>query len=393
MYVNDHFSSKYESIIEYSDIVDKNIVMCMYDETALYWVHHLASDKVFACATNEWLIYYSKKFDVYFFYYLLFDGFNQTIFAKALNEVASKNKSTHFILAYDSGRIINYFEQFKIEKFNYSLLNFNSEILMEKGGSKDIYECKNLKYFFSCTNMLRKDSNGKEVAGTWEKENSDKFILDYKYAFTCFYIKLGFNYFQIGEQGFEVSNRQNKVFLYSKSPNSDLSHPRYNAIVKALETGKILNKSYTNDDWFWYFANYNYYHTPFVSDYNLCKLNLVMETQSINEFDTEESQLSRNQFFSEKTLKALMVSTPAYVLLQYKVYKELKDYGFYFLNEEFGEYDYGNYKRFCEFLTSATDVDIDKLFKMSYEYSKHNKNKVEEYIYSDKVKELNLLIG
>ena len=56
-----------------------------------------------------------------------------------------------------------------------------------------------------------------------------------------------------------------------------------------------------------------------------------METQTPNSFDTPESIATLNQFFSEKTLKALMVSTPAYVLLQYSVYRELKDYGFYFV--------------------------------------------------------------
>ena len=66
----------------------------------------------------------------------------------------------------------------------------------------------------------------------------------------------------------------------------------------------ILNKSYTDEDWFWYFANYNYYHTPFINDYNLCKFNLVMETQAISSSDTEKDLKNTNQFFSEKTLKA-----------------------------------------------------------------------------------------
>ncbi len=66
----------------------------------------------------------------------------------------------------------------------------------------------------------------------------------------------------------------------------------------------------------------------------------------------------------------------------------------YFLNQEFGSYvDFTNYERFCEFLKGATESGIDGLFTKAYEYSKHNKKKVEEYIYSDKVKELKLLIG
>jgi hypothetical protein len=119
-----------------------------------------------------------------------------------------------------------------------------------------------------------------------------------------------------------------------------------------------------------------------------------METQTPNSFDTPESIATLNQFFSEKTLKALMVSTPAYVLLQYSVYRELKDYGFYFLNEEFGEnIDFTNYDKFCEFFRNASDEDMEKLFNVAYEKSKKNKELLEQYIFSDKEKEINLLIN
>ena len=391
-YINEHFSSKYESTIEFSEIVNKNIIMCMYDDTAMYWVHHLASDKKFVCSNDDWMVYYSEKFDVYFFYYLQFSGFNQSNFATSLKNIVSKNKSTHFILTYQSGRMDNYFELNEIEKFNYSIINFNSEILLETG-ERDMWSCKKMKYFFSCSNMIKRDENGKLVQSVWQEQNSNKFIIDYKYTFSCFYIKFGFSYFQKGEQGFEVSNRQNKVFLYSKSPNKDSTHPRYSLILKALETNKILNKSYTDEDWFWYFANYNYYHTPFINDYNLCKFNLIMETQAINSHDTEHHIKTTNQFFSEKTLKGLLVSTPAYILLQYPVYEELKKYGFYFLNEEFGEYTYSNYERFCEWLKNCSDVEFDEMFNKAFEKSKKNKELVETYIYSDKEKEINLLIN
>ena len=392
-YINEHFLNKHESTIDFSDIVDKNIIMSLYDETTIYWVHNLASDKKLACVTNDWLVFYSEKFHVYFFYYLKFDGFSNDRFIVSLNEVVNKNKYTHLVLSYNSGRLVDYFESNSIEKFDYSLLNFNSEIFYEKG-EKDIVNCKKIKYLFSCTNMLTKNPDGKgDIASIWQEQNSNKVIIDYKYAFTCFYIKLGFSYLQKGEQGFEVSNRENKVFLYSKSPNKDSEHPRYSSILKALETNKILNKSYTDEDWFWYFANYNYYHTPFINDYNLCKFNLIMETQTINSHDTEHHIKTTNQFFSEKTLKGLLVSTPAYILLQYPVYEELKRYGFYFLNEEFGEYTYSNYKRFCEWLKNCNDIEFDEMFNKAFEKSRKNKELVETYIYSDKEKEINLLIN
>jgi hypothetical protein len=87
------------------------------------------------------------------------------------------------------------------------------------------------------------------------------------------------------------------------------------------------------------------------------------------------------------------VATPAYVLLQEEVYDVLKNYGFYFLNEEFGKYGYENYEKFCDFLKNASDKQLDDLFNRTYEKSKLNKIKLEEYIYSDKTKEINLLIN
>ena len=97
-------------------------------------------------------------------------------------------------------------------------------------------------------------------------------------------------------------------------------------------------------------------------------------------------------FLSEKTLKALMVDTPSYVLLKKEVYDVLKEYGFYFLNSEFGEPGILNYDKFCDFLTSCSDDEFNNLFNGSFEKSKLNKLKLEEYIYSIKDNEIKLLI-
>lgn len=386
-----NFVDKFESTIKISDIKNKNVIMASYFDTALYWVHTLASDTKYAHSNEDWLIYYSEKFDVYFMYYLR--DSNISNFSNAFDNI-TKDNNIHFILS--DGRFTNeltkFFEANDIENFKYSLLNFNSEVLYDSE-PHPLNQYKKMKYFFSCTNVIGRTESGQNVFSNWTNENSERFIMDYKYAFMCFYHKLGFNYFQKGEQHIEISNRLDKVFLYSKSPKVE-GHPRWEIIKMAMETGKLYDKKYSENDWFWYYANYNYYHTPFVVDYNMCKLNLVIETQNPLRFSSPEAESTMNKFFSEKTLKALMVSTPAYVLLQYDVYNELKEYGFYFLNEEFGSYvDFTNYERFCEFLKGATESDIDSLFTKAYEYSKHNKKKVEEYIYSDKVKELELLIG
>lgn len=391
----DHFKRNHTELIPFSEIVNKNIIMCLYSDTSLYWVHTLVNDKEYACINENWLVYYSKKFDLYFFYYtnVNINDWNNNLI-KEVNLLSEKNKYIHLILGDGNNikELIKYFDEKPIVNLDYSILNFNSEVLTEDD-PHDIWSKKNIKYFFACTNMIGR-ANGINVAGKWQLEFKDKFILDHKYSFVCFYHKLGFCYFQKGEQGFEVSNRQNKIFLYSKVPDKHRDNPRYVAVNKALSTNKIFEKEYTESDWFWYFANYNYYHIPFISDYNLCKFNLVMETQTPNSFDSEESIATSNQFFSEKTLKALMVSTPAYVMLQYSVYKQLKEYGFYFLNEEFGEnIDFSNYNRFCEWFKNANDEEMENLFKVAYEKSKKNKELVEKYIFSDKEREINLLIN
>jgi hypothetical protein len=383
------FENKFTPSTSMSDIVNKKIVMCSYYDTCVYWVHTLASDIVFGFVDETWLVYYSKSNDTYFMYYVDSDASNIFENIKKFTD----NNIVSFILSDGSyvRDLIKKFESNDISNFSYSLLNFNSEVLTDREPHK-MADYKKLKYLFSCTNIIGRTDKHENVKSGWLHDNPEKFIMDYKYSFTYFYHKLGFNYFQKGEQPIEIANRENKVFLYSKSHRSQ-GHPRWESIKLALSTGKIYEKFYTNEDWFWYYANYNYYHTPFIVDYNICKLNLVMETQSVPKFETIIDGHATNKFFSEKTLKALLVSTPAYVLLQSDVYKELSNYGFYFLNSEFGEAGYSNYERFCEFLKNATESDIDELFSKAYEFSKHNKKKVEEYIYSDKVKELNLLFN
>jgi hypothetical protein len=114
---------------------------------------------------------------------------------------------------------------------------------------------------------------------------------------------------------------------------------------------------------------------------------LVTETQPI------DGNTLMHNFLSEKTLKALMVDTPSYVLLKKEVYDVLKDYGFYFLNSEFGDEGMSNYNEFCDFLTSCSDNEFNNLFNNSFKKSKSNKITLEGYIYSIKDDEIKLLIN
>ena len=380
---------KYEHLndkLNLSDIRDKKIISCLISDFAMYWVYYLASDNEKVSVSKDYVISYSKKFDVYFVY---FTTDNKDKVIEYINKLIVNNY-VHFVMwkFRETRELVMYFENNDLLNFDYSLVNNMSEIVFDDE-PHNLNEYKKIKYFFACTNILERDKNHIHGNSKFPINNPTKFILDYKYSFTYFYTKLGFCYFQKGDHIIEIANRKNKVFLYSKTQNRH----RTESINEALETGKIYEKSYTDEDYFWYFNNYNYYHTPFVIDYNSCKFNLVTETLPLLKPNTGEEHIQTCKFFSEKTIKSLMVATPAYVLLQEEVYEVLKSYGFYFLNEEFGKYGYENYEKFCDFLKNASDKQLDDLFNRTYEKSKLNKIKLEEYIYSDKTKEINLLIN
>jgi len=375
------FFGKYESIenkLQLEDIVGKNVITCLTRDIVIYWVYYLDPTCENISLNRDFMILYSKKYDTYFIYFI-------TEKLKVVSEkiqLLTKTNHVHFILCgfAEMDSFINYFDDNEILNFNYSLVNYMSEPLFEDQPNKlDTY--KKLKYYFSSTEIFKK-VNGINQQSDFQINNGDKFKLDYKYSLTYFYIKLGFNYFQKGNNLINVTNRLDKVFLYSKTK----TQWRKILVDKAKDTGRIYDKPYLDEDWFWGFFNYNQYHTPFYVDYNTCKFNLVAETQPI------DGNMLMHNFLSEKTLKVLMVDTPSYVLLKKEVYDVLREYGFYFLNSEFGESGMSNYNKFCDFLTSCSDDEFNNLFNSSFEKSKNNKIKLEEYIYSIKDNEIKLLI-
>ena len=382
-----HKNSGFINKIDFRELKGQSIIATTIVDNSVWWIHNLSSDKEMVYIDENYMVYYSNEFDFYTLYLISNNEFIFSFF-KNKNEII-KNNYFHYILCDSQARngLLDLFEKEDFgQNFKYSILNINSEIFYEDEPFL-LNSMKKLSYLFSGgTLCLRKTLKGSE--SIWLEKNNDKFILDFKYPLHYFYHKFGFVYYQKGLDELQINNRKNKVFLYSKHAGKHTS--RYDSIQKALDTGKIFEKPYSNEDWFWYYQNYNYYHMPFYYDYNICKFNLVMETQHPTQIAPNS-----NEFLSEKTLKALMVSTPSYINLQYPVYKELKDYGFYLLNEEFGDYmNYNeNYSNFLNFIKTASDSDIDNLFIKAFEKSKNNKVILEKYISENKVKEINLLLG
>jgi len=380
-----HKSKGFVNKIDLIELKGQKIVATKIIDNSVFWVYSLASDSEMVYIDDVFMIYYSEKFHFYTLYFIESSQNNEISFFTNKNDIL-KNNYFHYLICETQDYLIKLFEESDFgENFDYSILTINSEVLTELE-PYDFKKLKKFKYFFSCTNLL---SHDRKTQSEWLLNHSDKMIMDFKYSLAYFYYKFGFCYYQKGNQELEISNRKDKVFLYSK--HSGEHTDRYKLIKNAISTGKILEKPYTSDDWFWYFVNYNYYHMPYFVDYNSCKFNLIMETQPPN-----LNSLNANQFASEKTLKGLMVSTPCYISLQSPVYESLKDYGFYLLNEEFGEYTENsyqtNYNNFCNWLTNCSDFEFNEMFEKCYEKSKNNKTILEKYLYGDKIKEIELLL-
>jgi len=364
-----------QNVLTIDKIVDSKIILCVSTDIVLYWVYYLSPNSDIVSVSNNYIVFRLNDGE----YIVQITNSNENTVMNIVNLLTEKNY-VHFVLC-DFDKVNHYITKFEsedIKNFNYSLVNYMSETVYDTE-PRPLDKLNKIKYYFTSTNVLARSGN-QNVISDFQTNMGNRFILDFRYSLTYFYTKLGFNYFQKGDHLFTNSNRLNKVFLYSKS----ISGERNNAIKSAIDTGKIYEKSYSDEDWFWYFNNYNQYHTPFIVDYNSCKFNLVMETQP----QESHGQLV-GLFFSEKTIKTFLVPTPSYVLLQEEVYKQLISNGFYFLNVEFNN----NYDDFCSFLKDSGDKDINELFELTYHKSKSNKLKLEEYIYSQKQREIDLLFS
>lgn len=355
---------------------DKKIIWCLKSDIVLYWVHNLTQNKIIYSETESCEIYYSSLYDVYFYYYKGDDSDELNI-TNNLVSLSSKYKNDVHVLICDFRCVDIVLKTIDVmERIKYSIVNHMGEMIYDYQPRK-INELHNIKYYFSCSDLY----NDKGTKSNFQQ--TKKFIKDYKYSLTYFYFKLGINFIQLGDHTINPKNRKNKFFLYTKSKENS---QRKELIDMLIDSGKVEQKEFNNSENFWFKYNNTTHHTSFIIDYNICKFNLVMETQPL-----EKHSHTLSNFCTEKTLKSLMVPTPSYIVMQKDVYYELKKYGFYFLNEEFGDYDFENYTKFCNFLNICTETDLDHLFSKSSRFSVHNKLKIEEYIYSDKQYEIKLL--
>jgi len=356
-------------------IVDKKIVVCLLDDIAIRWVHYLDPSKLLIKDNADYQLYQSKQ--CYFLYYK--KDYNSLIKFLQLN---TNSNYYHWVLT-DFAQIdftLNILDELDIPNFNYSIVNAMGETTYEDSPRR-ILDLKNFKYYFSCCDVLKK--NEKHINEIADIQHTNKMVINYLYSLLYFYVKCGFNFFDKGELKLNIGSRIPAVFFYNK--NEDRSWRKYFS-NKLITTNNTNVKSFTAEDSFWMNMNNNLLHTPFIVDYNTHYFNFVFETQP--PFDTTNTHA---RFITEKTLKALMVETPSYVLLQKETYDSLKAHGFYFLNDEFGEYNLENYEKFITFLKTCNNQQLESLYNNSLEKSKYNKTKLETYIYSYKETEIKLL--
>ena len=355
------------------ELVGKKILLTSIRDNSVYFTHVLSNDKRLVEKNDEYQLFYSEKYDFYIYYVINFQPHERLL---SIIKTLTESNYVHLIIS-DGGRdnnnfVINYLEkQMDFKNFDYSIV-FNHNEVISNTQPYNIEEYKHIKYLFSSAKTI----NRKDYF-YWAYENPDKFIFDIKYGFLYSYQKFGLNNFLYMEDDYENKNRKNKIFVYSKVGDR---LGRIKAINKIKNIDRFYKKEFNEDDWFWYYTNYNQYHISFYTDYTTCKFNLIFET-----FDADFNHVL---FASEKTCKGLVVNTPFYLHVADDIVNQLHNDGFYTLNKNFE-----NYEKFVTFMKECSDEEFENLYLETKEHSKNNKKILEDYIYSDKVKEINLLIN
>lgn len=352
------------------ELSNKKIILTGINDNSVYFVHSLAKNKKLVEKNNEYQIFYVEDYDFYIYYLTNLQPDDYLI---SVIKNLCKDNYVHYIMSdYNNEFVINRLEQeVDFKNFDYSVIFYFGETINNQQPYL-IDEYKKIKYFFSSTKTI----NRKDFFH-WSYENTDKFIFDIKYSFLYFYFKIGLNNFFYFEKNFENKHRKDKVFAYTKVGDR---FARIAAINKIKYIERFYEKEFNEDDWFWWFTNYNQYHVSFYVDYMICKFNLIFET-----FDADYNDVS---FASEKTCKGLIVNTPFYLHVNDFVVNELHNSGFYTLNKNFE-----NYEKFVTFMEESSDEEFENLYLETKELSKDNKQILEDYVYSDKIREINLLIN
>ena len=353
-------------------IKDSKFIICLFGDIVINWVHYMDPFKLLIVDDEQYQIYKSR--DCYFLYC--------KSDYKYLLELISNNKQNyyHWVITdfAEVDTLLSILDE--INTIDYSIVNAMGETIFEDSPRK-LNELKNYKHYFSCGDILKKVSDGLNVIS--DINNSDRMIIDYRYALIYFYVKCGYVY--LNRDITITNNKKIGLFTYGKLTGRTW---RNNFIDEIKDSNRLYLKSFSDEENFWFNMNNVSLHNISIIDYNEYAFNLIFETQ----MPFDDGNVHAN-FITEKTLKSLITGTSCYVLLQNQTYSFLTSCGFYFLNQEFGDYNLENYKKFCKFINESSDEVLLDFYNNTSLKSKNNKTLLYDYLYSYKEKEINLLIN
>lgn len=357
------------------DIKNSKIIIAVGRDMS-YFCYYLTDTKVNIYESNLLSIFYLEKENCHLI--LANVSVNYSEFVNKLVPIIDLYKndnSIHLVFSFEnSSQISKIFKYINQESKSYNVVYSLGMIAGE------IYDNAYLSSID--TNLFKGVITSTYNYTIFYEKHSNNNLINYLYSLIYFYNKGG--YFMGVEDKTIISDnsRISKIFYYSKTSNYREKY--INIIQKNIPNEFLYDKKWnSNIKYLSKFINEQQAHfTTSFFDYTICMFNLIIETDVLYEFMTE------------KTLKSIMSNTPTFLVINDKVYKSLKNKGFWFLNEEFdGETVDEKLINFSNYIAGCNDVNFNKLYDETFKKSMNNRNLLYEYIYSHKTEELNYLLN
>ena len=209
-------------------------------------------------------------------------------------------------------------------------------------------------------------------------DKEPNFHFDLLFPFRYFRYYIGYYYLEelVNNIPLPKYNKfKSKLFSYVRAHGSSSWRNRIlNSNPKI--TSMLESKDSANDAYDLLYPKYKHFEA--INDYLYCNYNLIFETLDY----TNNSE----RFITEKTYKGLFFGKPMLLVACYETLNELKNKGFYLLNFDFVErinttQDVElSITLFTEWLSGASDDEIEERYNKSLEKSIQNRHKLMEYL-------------
>ncbi len=209
-------------------------------------------------------------------------------------------------------------------------------------------------------------------------EKESNFYFDLLFPFRYFRYYIGYYYLEELVNNIPLpkyDKSKPKLFSYVRAYGA--SGWRTDILNSNPKIGKMLKpKDSANDAYDLLYPKYKHFEA--INDYLYCNYNLIFETLNYSN--------NAERFITEKTYKGLFFGKPMLLVACYETLNELKDKGFYLLNFDFVErinttQDVElSITLFTEWLSGASDDEIEERYNKSLEKSIQNRHKLMEYL-------------